>query len=146
MAYARVRQERYRNTEKGRLAHLRSCEKEMKKLRSTEEGRLVLRLRKIKCIWGQAVADWYEKQKPMCQSCKKSVNKAPLHIKGGDKQDQAVIDHDHQYTEKDYRNNPKLKPRGLLCHQCNVGLGNFKDSIDGMMNAILYLARKKKKI
>ena len=146
MAFAVARQEKNRKTAKGIAAHLRSVIKDQRKRRLTEEGRMILRLRKIKCRWGQAVADWFKEQEPVCQSCGKSVNKAPLHIKGGDKQDQAVIDHDHQYTEKDYRNNPKLKPRGLLCHQCNVGLGNFKDSIDGMMNAILYLARKKKKI
>tara|TARA_Y100000310_G_scaffold172682_1_gene172803 strand:- start:3357 stop:3785 length:429 start_codon:yes stop_codon:yes gene_type:complete len=139
MAFAVARQERYRRTKKGQLAYLRSCEKEMKKLRSTEEGRMVLRLRKIKCRWGQAVADWYEKQKPMCKICGKNVNKSPENSK--DKQDQAVIDHDHCYTAKDYRNNPKLKPRGLLCHQCNVGIGNFKDSIDRLLNAILYLSR-----
>ena len=60
------------------------------------------------------------------------------------KQDQAVIDHDHIYTAKDYRNNPELKPRGLLCHQCNVGLGNFKDSTNRMLNAIMYLSKAKK--
>ena len=141
MAYKRPRQERYVNTEKGRAAHLRCVKKDRDRLRSTEEGRLVLRLRKIKSTWGQAVADWYEKQKPMCQSCKKSVLKAPENSK--DKQDQAVIDHDHTYTAKDYRNNLELKPRGLLCHQCNVGIGNFKDSIDKMLNAILYLSRGK---
>ena len=141
MAYARERQERYINTEKGKAAHLRSVTKEQKKLRSTEEGRMILRLRKIKCRWGKAVADWYEEQEPMCQSCKKSVLKAPKNSQ--DKQDQAVIDHDHTYTAKDYRNNPELKPRGLLCHQCNVGIGNFKDDIDRMINAILYLSRKK---
>ena len=129
MAFAVARQERYRNTEKGRLAHLRSCEKEMKKLRSTEEGRVVLRLRKIKCRWGQAVADWYEKQKPMCKICGKSVHKAPENSK--DKKNQAVIDHDHKTG----------KLRGLLCHQCNVGIGNFKDDIYRMLNAILYLSR-----
>ena len=139
MAYARERQERYINTEKGKAAHLRSVTKEQKKLRSTEEGRMVLRLRKIKCRWGQAVADWYEEQEPMCKICKKSVLKA--HKNSQDKQDQAVIDHDHTYTAKDYRNNFNLKPRGLLCHQCNVGIGNFKDSIDRMLNAILYLSR-----
>ena len=139
MAYARERQERYIKTEKGRLAHLRSCAKEQKKLRSTEEGRMILRLRKIKCRWGQAVADWYEEQKPMCKICGKNVLKAPENSK--DKQDQAVIDHDHTYTAKDYRNNPDLKPRGLLCHQCNVGIGNFKDDIDKLMRAILYLSR-----
>ena len=143
MAYARARQERYINTEKGKAAHLRSVTKEQKKLRSTEEGRMILRLRKIKCRWGKAVADWYEEQEPMCQSCEESVNKSPSHTKGGNKQNQAVIDHDHKYTAKDYRNNPELKPRGLLCHQCNVGIGNFKDDVDRLMNAILYLSRGK---
>ena len=142
MAYARERQERYIKTEKGRLAHLRSCAKEQKKLRATDEGRMILRLRKIKCKWGQSVADWYKEQKPMSQSCGKSVLKAPKNSES--KQDQAVIDHDHTYTQKEYRNNPELKPRGLLCHQCNVGIGNFKDSIDRMLNAIIYLSRGKK--
>ena len=129
MAYAVARQERYRNTEKGRLAHLRTCKKEMKKLRSTEEGRMVLRLRKIRSERGEAAAVWFEKQKPMCKICGKTVHKAPENSK--DKQDQAVIDHDHKTG----------KLRGLLCHQCNVGIGNFKDSIDRMLNAILYLSR-----
>ena len=123
--------ERYRNTEKGRLAHRRSCKKAYERLRSTEEGRLVLRLRKIRSERGEAAAVWFEKQKPMCKICEKSVNKAPLHTKGEDKQNQAVIDHDHTTG----------KLRGLVCHQCNVGIGNFKDDVDRLMNAILYLSR-----
>ena len=142
MAYARKRQERYVKTEKGKAAHLRSALKYQKEKRSHEEGRMILRLQKIKCRWGQSVADWYKKQKPMCQICAKNVLKAPKNSQS--KQDQAVIDHDHTYTAKDYRNNPELKPRGLLCHQCNVGIGNFKDSIDRMLNAIIYLSRGKK--
>jgi len=121
--------ERYRNTEKGRLAHRRSCKKAYERLRSTEEGRLVLRLRKIRSERGEAAAVWFEKQKPMCKICGKTVHKAPENSK--DKQNQAVIDHDHKTGEL----------RGLLCHQCNVGIGNFKDSIDRMLNAILYLSR-----
>jgi hypothetical protein len=31
--------------------------------------------------------------------------------------------------------------RGLLCHSCNVGLGNFKDSVTNLANAIAYLGR-----
>ena len=31
--------------------------------------------------------------------------------------------------------------RGLLCEQCNCGLGNFQDSIDNLTNAIFYLSR-----
>ena len=142
MAYARERQERYVKTEKGKAAHLRSALKYQKEKRSHEEGRMILRLQKIKCRWGQSVADWYKEQKPMCQICDKNVLKAPKNSQS--KQDQAVIDHDHIYTAKDYRNNPELKPRGLLCHQCNVGLGNFKDSTNRMLNAIMYLSKAKK--
>ena len=29
--------------------------------------------------------------------------------------------------------------RGLLCHSCNIGLGNFKDSIETLEKAIKYL-------
>ena len=145
MAFAVARQEKYRKTAKGIAAHLRSVIKDQKRRRLTEEGRMVLRLRKIKCRWGQAIADWYKEQEPMCQSCGENVNKSPSYTKGENKQNQAVIDHNHTYTAKDYRNNPDLKPRGLLCHQCNVGIGNFKDSIDRLKKAIEYLSKAKNK-
>ena len=31
--------------------------------------------------------------------------------------------------------------RGLLCHNCNLGIGNFKDSIDRLVSAISYLSK-----
>jgi hypothetical protein len=133
MAYTRARQERYINTEKGKAAHLRSLTKDRKKKQQEVGGRLELRLRKIRSERGEAAAIWFEKQKPMCKICGKTVHKAPENSK--DKQNQAVIDHDHKTG----------KLRGLLCHQCNVGIGNFKDSIDRLMNAILYLLKAKKK-
>ena len=34
------------------------------------------------------------------------------------------------------------KFRGMLCHHCNRGLGNFKDNIQNLENAILYLKNK----
>jgi hypothetical protein len=101
MAYARERQERYIKTEKGKACtSYAAAAKDIKRknVRATDEGRMILRLRKIKCKWGQSVADWYKEQKPMCQSCGKSVLKAPKNSQS--KQDQAVIDHDHTYTAK----------------------------------------------
>jgi len=43
-----------------------------------------------------------------------------------------VMDHDHQTG----------KFRGMLCHHCNRGLGNFKDNIENLEKAILYLKEK----
>ena len=42
-----------------------------------------------------------------------------------------AIDHNHQTG----------KIRGLLCHSCNVGLGNFEDNIDLLQKAIEYLKK-----
>ena len=134
MSYAVARQERYVKTAKGKAAHLRSVTKDRKKKQQEVGGRLELRLRKIRSERGEAAAVWFEKQKPMCKICGKTVHKAPKNSK--DKQNQAVIDHDHKTG----------KLRGLLCHQCNIGIGNFKDDVNILMNAILYLSRGKNEI
>lgn len=57
-------------------------------------------------------------QNNCCMICGKSFNEVLLNI-----------DHDHKTG----------KVRGLLCSKCNIGLGNFRDNITLLKNAIVYL-------
>ena len=143
MGYARERQERYINTEKGKEAIKRSRKKEGEKLRATPEGRITLRYRKIKCEWGKTVADWWLKQDAQCPVCGPQVlyDKAPTRIKGRSNESELVIDHDHQYTRKDYRNNSDLLPRGILCHRHNLALGMVKENKEELKRMIDYIKK-----
>ncbi len=31
--------------------------------------------------------------------------------------------------------------RGIICHSCNTGLGQFQDTLSGLLNAVSYLER-----
>ena len=70
--------------------------------------------------------DMLEAQDGRCKICKQeetrvsSRTKEPLRL---------CIDHCHSTN----------KVRGLLCHSCNTALGKFKDNIDIMKSAILYI-------
>ena len=141
MGYARERQERYINTEKGKEAVKKSRKKEQAKLRSTPEGRITLRYRKIKCEWGKTVADWWQKQNPTCSVCGPNIlyDKAPTRKKGRSNFSELVIDHHHKYTKKDYRNNLNLLPRGILCQRHNLGAGMFKERKLELERMIEYL-------
>jgi len=61
---------------------------------------------------------------PICQRSEEEVKD-----KGGKKTGAWCCDHDHV----------KGHFRGWLCHECNRGIGNFKDSISRLQNAIDYL-------
>jgi TFIIF-interacting CTD phosphatase-like protein len=61
--------------------------------------------------------DLFKKQKGSCAICFKKFINSPN------------VDHDHVTN----------KVRGLLCKNCNMGLGQFNDSIEKLQNAINYL-------
>ena len=49
----------------------------------------------------------------------------------GIKTEKLVIDHCHKTK----------RVRGLLCHQCNSGLGHFKDNTEFLLKAVEYLSK-----
>lgn len=67
--------------------------------------------------------DLLKSQGNCCAICK--TNKS--------KKRELSVDHDHKTGVI----------RGVLCNNCNAGLGKFKDSIDFLANAILYLENNK---
>jgi hypothetical protein len=81
------------------------------------------RIRKAAYTYGLSKEDYnnlFQKQKGCCAICgiHQSESKHRLHI-----------DHDHNTG----------KVRGLLCGNCNTGIGNLRDSIDLLKKAIGYL-------
>jgi hypothetical protein len=75
-------------------------------------------------ILAQDYKDMFEKQKGLCAIC----YRPGFNMKDLD-EPQLVVDHCHSTG----------KVRGLLCHNCNRGLGLFQDLIEVVNNAKLYL-------
>lgn len=61
-------------------------------------------------------AELFERQAGLCGICRSPMRRP-------------VLDHCHK----------TMAVRGLLCSNCNVGLGQFKDNSDILMNAIQYI-------
>lgn len=72
----------------------------------------------------------WEKQKGLCAICE-----LPETVKEDGKVRRLSADHCHKIQE----NTGETVVRGLLCTQCNNGLGRFKDSANLLMKAIKYL-------
>lgn len=61
---------------------------------------------------------------PICKRTEQDISSG-----GGNKSTRWVLDHDHEHNTF----------RGWLCHNCNMGIGAFKDNIIILNNAIEYL-------
>lgn len=66
--------------------------------------------------------DIFNKQNGECAICKKHQSEFTISL---------AVDHDHVTK----------KVRGLLCYNCNMGLGRFQDNLDYLNEAIEYLKR-----
>ena len=62
-----------------------------------------------------------------CPICNRSESE--ISSGGGNKSTRWVLDHNHETN----------KFRGWLCHNCNMGIGAFKDNIEVLYKAIEYL-------
>jgi Recombination endonuclease VII len=84
---------------------------------------------RLRTDFGMTTEDWdvlFESQGNGCAIC---GSKKP-----GRKDNHWCLDHNHENG----------KPRGILCHNCNMGIGNFKDNRGLIKEAIKYLARNSK--
>lgn len=96
---------------------------------------------KLRRIYGISLEQFTEMliaQDGKCAICKQAP---PPNAKGYS----FAIDHDHACCNN---SNARVKGyscgscvRGLLCHNCNLGLGNFKDSVDLLQSAQAYLRK-----
>ncbi len=68
----------------------------------------------------------YTEQQGLCLICSAAIRNG---FEDGAKLTAAHVDHCHDTG----------RVRGLLCHFCNCGLGNFKDNRDTLVKAIEYL-------
>lgn len=80
----------------------------------------------LKSTYGLTVEDYdaiLSSQDNKCAICKSDTpyGKGRFHV-----------DHNHETGEI----------RGLLCHYCNLALGNFKDNVSNLLSAIAYLNKE----
>ena len=120
----------HNNKEKadGKTCYCKSCKKEYdKQRRKTPENKEKRRWINIYQRYGITKEDYlllFQNQEGCCKIC--NVNQLDL-------KRPLVVDHCHA----------SMKVRGLLCDNCNNGLGKFKDNTDFLKNAINYLEKTK---
>lgn len=83
-------------------------------------------------ISSDKVTEMYKLQKGRCSICN---SRGDVHELGFTKYPTFHIDHCHSTD----------KVRGLLCSECNMGLGKFRDDVERLKRAIKYLKKHRRK-
>ena len=119
----RIRHKKYRteNKEKIHQRHLKRMVTDVK-----YKNRRIAISRKCNTGWAtnEFEAAW-EAQKGLCSICKRKLSKTGRSINS------VCADHNHKTK----------KIRGLLCIKCNLLIGNARENIDTLKNAIKYLRK-----
>ncbi len=98
----------------------------------TPEQRLLHRRRVTRSRYGieyDLVVSLFEQQEGCCKICSKQGDVPIGHEQQHDRKRALQIDHNHETGEI----------RGLLCRECNLGLGKFRDSPQRLIRAVVYL-------
>lgn len=114
----RAIQKKYLATEKGKQA----THKKQKKFQGSKKDKIRHRKCNLKRMYGLTLEDYdqmFEQQNGVCAVCGGLAT-------GGKR---LVVDHCHITG----------KIRGLLCGNCNIGIGNMQDNVDILAQAIIYL-------
>ena len=94
------------------------------------------RWRHIKATYGLSKEEYqtlYENQKGRCAICEREN-------KTDSKGNNLSVDHWHSpIVNKKRGTHNKSDVRGLLCHDCNIGLGAFAENINNLIRAVDYL-------
>jgi len=113
-------QKKYRETPNGRKA----AKGRQERYRGSEKSNRRFRKQNLKHNYGLSLEDYdqmVENQNGVCAICG-GINKSGRRL---------VIDHDHKTG----------KIRGLLCNNCNIGIGNLQEDIDILSKSIIYLRK-----
>lgn len=110
-------------------ANCTACRREMEKERRARNPERATRLRLAILLkqYGMTIEDYQARllaQGGACLICTRTPS-ADGHVR-------LVVDHDHATG----------RVRGLLCNNCNSGLGYFRDDPNALASAIRYLARQ----
>lgn len=112
---------KYEASEKGKAAKER--------YRKSTKGKLAVKKSEFKCKYGMTLKQYdimLETQNGVCAICGHS--ETTINRFGG--VDRLCVDHNHITG----------RLRGLLCHNCNLVIGNAKESINTLSMAIKYLS------